>query len=161
MNKLRQMHFLCLIVILMAFFSCDTSKVYEAHIDYEDAFWHQDSVGIFSFSIEDATKPYNLRANFRNSLGYPYHNMYYEYILKDEVGNILSEDLKQIFLFDEKTGEPLGNGFGDIFDHSQLILENYTFPSPGNYTAELAQAMRMDSLIFILSVGWRVETSED
>ena len=64
----------------------------------------------------------------------------------------------QLFLFDPKSGEPYGSGVGDLFDHSQPVLENYTFPASGDYKAELRQYMRLDTLPYILSVGWRVET---
>ena len=49
---------------------------------------------------------------------------------------------------------------GDLFDQKQPILENYKFDSPGTYKIELEQAMRLDTLPFILTVGWRVETAE-
>lgn len=162
-NLLKSPNLYAVIFMLstLAFFSCDSSKVYEDFTDFEEAFWHQDSVAQFKFTIEDASIPYNLKAHFRNSQAYPYHNMYYQYTLKDGQDSVLAEQMKQIFLFDAKTGEPQGSGIGDLFDNTQTVLENYTFEGPGEYTAELKQYMRLDSLKFILSVGWRVEVVED
>ena len=63
-------------------------------------------------------------------------------------------------LFDPKTGEPFGNGLGDVFDHQFLLLENYKFERPGPYNFKLQQYMRMDSLPEVLSAGIRVEKVE-
>ena len=151
---------LLLVLLLIFFTSCDSSKVYEDFTDFDEAFWHQDSIISFSFNIEDATKPYHLKAQFRNAQSYPYHNMYYRYTLKDANDSVLSEEQKQIFLFDPKTGEPNGSGLGDVFDNSQTVLENYTFTNSGTYSVDLKQFMRLDTLHSILSVGWRVENVE-
>lgn len=146
--------------LLMFLYACDSSKVYQEFEDFDESYWGQDNRISFEFFIEDESQNYNLLALFRNSLSYPYNNMYYRYQLTDPEGTVMSEDLKQIFLFDAKTGEPYGSGVGDLFDQKQPILENYKFDSPGTYKIELEQAMRLDTLPFILSVGWRVETAE-
>lgn len=149
---------LALLVALVS--SCDSTKVYDDFTDLDEGFWHQDSVVSFSFEIEDASQSYHLKAQFRNSQSYPYHNMYYRYTLKDASDSILKEEQKQIFLSDPKTGEPYGGGLGDLFDNSQTVLENYTFQNPGTYSVDLKQFMRLDTLPYILSVGWRVERVE-
>jgi len=146
---------LILSIILLS--ACDSTKVYENFADFDEGFWHQDSVVSFSFTIEDASQPYHLKAQFRNAQTYPYHNMYYRYTLKDANDSVLSEEQKQIFLFDPKTGEPHGSGLGDLFDNSQIVLENYTFSNSGNYSVDMKQFMRLDTLPSLLSVGWRVE----
>lgn len=153
-------YYLIILTVLSLLVSCDDKKVYDDFTDFDEGFWHQDSVISFSFNIEDASRPYNLKAQFRNSQSYPYHNMYYRYTLKGAGDSILSEEQKQIFLFDPKTGEPYGGGLGDMFDNSQMVLENYTFKEPGVYSVDLKQFMRLDTLPFVLSVGWRVETVE-
>jgi gliding motility-associated lipoprotein GldH len=138
--------------------SCDSNKVYQDFTDFDQNFWHQDSVVNFRFKIEDTSQTYNLITLLRNSQQYPYHNMYYQYTLKDQNNEVLREELKQMFLFDPKTGAPNGGGVGDIFDNSQVVVENYTFPSAGEFEVSIRQYMRLDTLPFVLSVGWRVET---
>ncbi|MCP4458052.1 MAG: gliding motility lipoprotein GldH [Cytophagales bacterium] len=146
--------------LIILFVACDSTKIFEDFTDLDEAFWHQDSVISFSFVIEDTSRPYQLKAQFRNAQTYPYHNMYYRYTLKDANDSVLSEEQKQIFLFDPKTGEPNGSGLGDLFDNSQIVLENYSFQKSGNYSVDLKQFMRLDTLHSILSVGWRVEAVE-
>ena len=144
----------------MLFFTltaCDSSRVYEDYNDLEEAFWHLDSAQSFSFEIIDTTRSYNLLATFRNASSYPFYNLYFQYTLEDSSGLILSQQLKEVELFDPKTGEPFGSGLGDLFDHSFAVEESYQFDSPGEYTLSFEQYMRRDTLPFILSVGARVE----
>jgi len=131
--------------------------VYEDFNDMEEAFWHLDSTQTFSFEIADTTRSYNLLATFRNASSYPFYNLYFQYTLEDSSGLILRQQLKEVELFDSKTGEPFGSGLGDLFDHSFTLEENYQFESPGEYTLSFEQYMRRDTLPFILSVGARVE----
>ncbi|WP_425392969.1 gliding motility lipoprotein GldH [Ekhidna sp.] len=151
------MRYLAIFLIFILIASCDSNRVYEDFNDMEEAFWHQDSTQSFIFQIEDTTKSYNLLATFRNASSYPFYNLYFQYTLTDSAGNILREQLKEVDLFDPKTGEPYGSGLGDLFDHSFPLEEGYQFSVPGEYRMSFEQYMRRDTLPFILSVGARVE----
>lgn len=153
---MRHLVFLSAIVLI----SCDSSRVYEDYHDMEESFWHLDSTQRFQFQIEDTTRRYNLDATFRNASSYPFYNLYFQYTISDSLGNTLEEQLKEVHLFDSKTGKPYGNGLGDLFDHSFRLEEQYQFAAPGKYTISLVQYMRRDTLPFILSVGARVEFAE-
>jgi len=59
-------------------------------------------------------------------------------------------------LMNPKTGEPLGAGAGDIFDHQFLALPHQHFARPGTYKLTLEQYMRQNQLPGIMSVGVRV-----
>lgn len=127
----------------------------------EESFWHRDSIQRFSFEIPDSTRMYNVRATFRNSASYPFYNLYFQFTLKDPSEQILVQELKDVNLFDPKTGEPFGSGLGDLFDHDFVLIENYRFPSVGTYSISLEQYMRRDTLPLILSVGTRVEYANE
>ena len=152
--------YLSIIALFVLIVSCDSSRVYEDFNDMEEAFWHLDSIQTFRFEIDDTTRSYNLRSTFRNASSYPFYNLYFQYTLEDSVGNVLRQGLKQVDLFDPKTGEPYGSGLGDLFDHSFVLEEDYTFESAGSYTLSFKQYMRRDTLPFILSVGARVEFAQ-
>ncbi|MEP1035480.1 gliding motility lipoprotein GldH [Ekhidna sp.] len=154
------MKYLIILAIFISFTSCDSSRVYEDYNDMDEAFWHLDSIQEFNFKIADTTRSYNLLATFRNASSYPFYNLYFQYTLQDSVGNTLKQELKQVDLFDPKTGEPYGSGLGDLFDHSFELETNYEFESKGNYSISFEQYMRRDTLPFILSVGARVEFAE-
>ena len=147
-------------LLTLILLSCDSSKVFQDYEDLEDAFWHMDSVKKFSFEIEDTSKTYDLYATFRNTSSYPFYNIYFQYSLTDSIDSVVVQQLREADLFDPKTGQPYGSGLGDLFDHSVLVMEDYTFDSPGKYNLKLQQFMRMDTLPFILSVGAKVELVE-
>ena len=149
-----------LITLIALLIACDTSRVYEDYTDFEEAFWHMDSIQAFSFDIEDPSKSYNLFATFRNGTAYPFYNLYFQYTLKDSTDSTLITELKEINFFDPKTGEPYGSGLGDLFDHRTALLQDYSFKKTGTYTLQLQQYMRMDTLPHLLSVGARVEFTQ-
>ncbi|SNS57701.1 gliding motility-associated lipoprotein GldH [Ekhidna lutea] len=151
------MRYLSTFILCIVLISCDSSRVYEDFNDMEEAFWHLDSIQTFTFQIEDPSQRYHLMANFRNASSYPFYNLYFQYTVKDSLDNILDQKLKQVNLFDPKTGEPYGSGLGDLFDHSFVLEEDYQFPAEGTYSLSFEQYMRRDTLPFILSVGARVE----
>jgi len=145
---------------MLLLMSCDPSRVYEDFRDMEQGCWHLDSLQSFSFEIEDTTKSYHLLAAFRNASAYPFYNLYFQYSLLDSAENIVKEELREYNFFDPKTGEPLGSGLGDLFDHRVMLEEDYSFSNEGRYQIQLRQKMRMDTLPFILSVGARVEIAD-
>jgi gliding motility-associated lipoprotein GldH len=149
--------------LLISFFwlsACDENRVYEENQDFGQKVWLVDSVPAFEFEITDPQQPYNIYWNIRNTLNYPFHNLYLTYYLEDTLGRRIATDLHNMLLFDPKTGEPYGSGLGDIFSHQIMALPTYKFDSAGIYRIRLQQYMRTDTLKDILSVGVRVEKAE-
>jgi len=137
--------------------SCDTNAVYKEYTDIEDGKWYIKNTPSFTFEIEDASVPYNIYYNLRNSLSYGYYNLYLTRYLRDASGKEIESRLDELILMDPKTGKPTGDGLGDIFDHKFLMKRDYRFPKPGKYTMQIRQYMRQDPLLNILSVGITVE----
>ena len=102
---------------------------------------------------------YNILLNVRNGLQFPHSNIYVKYFLVDDQNNQIESELRNFELFHSKTGYPLGNGAGDIFESQFLLLKNYSFADTGTYLMNVQQYMRYDSLPEIYSVGIRVEKS--
>jgi len=155
------MKYITLVAFLALLISCDSSRVYEENKDFDQPFWPKTSVPEFTFNIEEPTDAYNILINVRNGFEYPFYNLYYEYDLRDSLGNTLKQDMLELILFDQKTGEPLGSGLGDLFDHQKPVLEKFQFPYQGEYTIAFTHFMRLDTLPLVLSVGARVERSVD
>lgn len=150
--------FVLLFILVGAIIACDSNRVFEKNMSFDNKMWHLDTVPSFEFTIKDKTIPYNLYFNVRNSVSYPYRNLYITYSLEDSLGNSLAEDLVNYELFTRKTGKPLGeSGIGDIYDHQFLILENYQFDRSGNYRISFQHYMRKDSLNDVLAIGSRIE----
>lgn len=159
---IRALGIVTILTAMMIIFACGTDRVYEENIDFQNRVWPVDSVAAFSFRINDTTVDYNLYFNIRNTADYPFHNIYVQYNLQDSTGNVLREELVNKSLFAEKSGEPLGDGLGDIFSHQFPLVTGYKFPNSGLYRLKMQQYMRLDSLPGIVSLGAKViKTEED
>lgn len=145
-------------IILLAS-GCDDSRVFEKNYDFKEREWQVTEKPSFEFTVGN-NQSYNLYCNLRNSVAYPYSRIFINYTLKDPAGLELKKEMINTFLFNEKTGEPIGSsGLGDIYDQQLLLLKDFTFKQPGNYTIQFEQFMRTDTLQGLLAVGLRVETA--
>jgi gliding motility-associated lipoprotein GldH len=144
------------------FFRCGSGQVYEQNTDLKNAHWFVDSVLVYQFEIKEVDSRYNLLYNIRNTLNYPYYNLYVTYYLEDSQGKQISTELQNITLMDAKTGKPFGSGLGDTFSHQLEVpnLTNFKFPKAGKYTFKIKQYMRQDPLVGMVSFGLRVEKAE-
>ena len=151
----------CSMLISLVLISCDSSRVYEDNVDFKDRSWKINQPASFEFQITDTTKKYNLLMDIRNSIDYPYARLFVNYQLKGQDSISLSKELIAIYLFDQKSGKPIGtSGIGDIYDHQFSLLKNYPFKKAGKYKMNIQQFMRMDTIPGILAVGLRVETAQ-
>lgn len=148
---------LCFALLLLSLLSCDRYRIYEDTVDFESKYWASSNKLRFPFTIKDTVKSYNILYKLRYSIDYPYYNLYLKYALKNEKDSLESFDLQQMNLLETKTGKPLGQGLGDIFDIYIYALKNVKFKQKGKYTFETQQFMRVDSLPEILSFGIRLE----
>jgi len=153
-NKLLVFIFFCSLLLLG---SCgDKNRIYEQNIDIKDNNWRIEDTKEFRFEITDTTQTYNVYFNIRNALFYEYYNLYMSQTLINPVGQKMHIKLHELYLMDKKTGEPLGKGAGDIFDHTVLALKKQQFKIPGTYTIRLTQYMRKNPLPGIMAVGIKV-----
>ena len=147
---------LLFVFIALTFLSCDSNRLYEDHEDIQ-SYWLADSLASFDFRIADKTLDYNLFFSVRNGVEFPHSNLYFKYFLKDSLGETLESELVNFQLFNAKSGYPLGNGIGDMFEHEYEILTKYKFDDSGKYKLSFQQYMRYDSLPEIYSVGYKIE----
>ena len=68
--------------------ACSTSALFEENRDLENGIWLADSTQEFQFEIYDRNKNYDIAVNLRNTLSYPYHNLFIKYDLFDENGRM-------------------------------------------------------------------------
>lgn len=153
--------FLIIICSVCALWSCDSERVYEKNQDFENRYWPVSEKPVFEFDVTDTTQAYTLYCNVRNSVDYPYSRLFIQYSLQDSSGNSVQKELISSFLFDEKTGKPLGSsGLGDIYDQRVLLLKNHTFKKSGKHSLQFEQFMRTDTLEGILAIGVRLENAK-
>lgn len=139
---------------------CESNVVFQEKTDFEDNKWHIDSTVSFSFKIEDTAAAYNVYYLIRNTINYPYNNLYVTYYLKDSSRSQITKELHEMQLIHPKTGKPYGDGIGDIFDHEILALQNLKFPYKGKYYFDIDQYMRKNPLPEIMAVGVKVKKVE-
>lgn len=139
---------------------CDENVVYKAHEDIDDGLWYIKNKPTFKVEIKDTTATYNMYYLLRNTLQYPYYNLYLTRKFEAPGNKVISNTLEEVYLSNEATGKPFGHGLGDLFDHKIPFLKNYRFPRSGTYTFTLAQSMRQNPLPFVMSVGISVEKVE-
>lgn len=152
---------LSLLFILLLVSGCNRNKIYDKIIDLPGRSWPKSQDIDFQFRITDTHPGYDLFYNIRNSILYKYYNLYLSCSLEDTLGNVLETKLSNYDLFDAKTGKPLGDGLGDLFDHRFPVLSNYHFNNPGTYRFRVKQYMREDTLMEIMSIGLVVKKSKE
>jgi len=140
--------------------SCDKNRIYEQNIDIPDNNWKIEDVKEYAFDIKDTTKAYDIYFTIRNLLSYEYYNLYVSQTLLAPDGNKMYTRLHNMNLMDKKTGEPLGSGTGDIFDHAFLAVKQQHFGKAGTYKIRLTQYMRKNPLPGIMAIGIKVSQSE-
>ena len=140
--------------------ACDPSRVFEQNIDFPNYSWDVQQKPAFTFAIQDTTASYDVFFNVRYASAYGFYNLYMKHTLVGPVGPAGPALLHQMLLMDPKTGEPKGNGTGDIYDLQVLALPNRHFAKAGSYTLTLEQYMRQDQLPGLMAVGVRVAKHE-
>lgn len=146
-----------LFLLFVITLSCTENRYYEENFDFSDRIWQMDESARFTFTIDDDSSYYELYLNLRNDIKYPYRNIYIHYTLQDSTERALEKELQNIQLFEPKTGEPYGDGLSSIYSHQVLLKDSVLFPKEGQYTVELKQYMRTDSLQGVYSVGLRLD----
>lgn len=148
----------CLILFFSGIlYSCNSSLLNEQNHKFEKNYWDIDSIQTFDFEIQDRSIPYRLVLDVRNSIDYQYSNLYLKFSLVNDLNDTLKSALQNFYLFNPKTGAPLGGGIGDIYDIPLVIVDSVKFPLPGTYTLNAQHQMRDDSLNHIMSLTFRLE----
>jgi len=147
-----------IVLIAFLFTQCGQQPLFEENTPIPREGWYVNKPLVFKFKVTDTQKGYNIAYNLRNTLKYPYSNLYVTYYLEDSKGKVIATELNNIALFDAKRGKPFGSGLGDTFVHQLSIpaLQQYKFPKADTYTFRIVQYMRQDPLLGLLNVGVRI-----
>jgi len=146
------------VLILVAFSSCDKSRIFDSNKDFKNETWDKDSVLVFNININDTIGIYNLFINTRISGNYKYSNMYL-FIDTELPDKKIIRDTLECILFDYN-GKHLGKGFGSVWSNKIPYRIHTRFPYKGNYKFTIEQAMRTDNLENVVSAGLRIEKAK-
>ncbi|MBI9067357.1 MAG: gliding motility lipoprotein GldH [Salinivirgaceae bacterium] len=147
--------FISLFIIVVA---CDSSRVFEENISFNNEVWHKDSTLVFEVDIVDSLAVYNVYLNNRISGQFAYSNLYL-FVDTELPYNKHMRDTLECVLADP-SGKWLGKGFGNIWSNRIAYRRNIRFPYAGKYTFTIEQAMRDTSLKHIVDAGLRIEKAK-
>ena len=147
-----------LFVVAILFPACDSKRYFEENKAIFKGSWKSEEKAHFDVQITDTLSRYDFFLNVRNSVDYPYSNLYLFIHTTNPVGK-KSQDTVECQLSDY-AGKWLGSGFGSIKFNRFLIQKGVNFRQKGRYTFEIEQAMRVKELKGIVDVGVRIEKEQ-
>jgi gliding motility-associated lipoprotein GldH len=128
-------------------------------IDIPEKGWSEGDSLVYSFDVKDNNFKYDTYLKLRYTSEYKFYNFYIQYALYDSTGKQILKKLDQALLFDSKTGEYRGSEIGGLADiESKLYyLKEFSYPYPGKYSLVAKQYMRLNPLLGIKSIGFKIE----
>ena len=144
-------------IILLIIYSCSQNKIFDKYIGFNEMTWYVDSTLIYKFKTYESNNNFSFSLKFRYKLNYPYQNLFYSYYLIDSTDTILSKQLQEIILFDEKSGKPTGSGISSIFNIEKLIVKNIRLKNNNSYQFHVNKLMREDHIKGINAVGLMIK----
>ena len=119
--------------------------------------WNSDSVLVFTIFSDESNENMDFMLRVRYDLNYNYQNLYYSYALLDSLDTLIHNQLREIILFDEKNGKPIGKGISTVFTLEERVINNIKFKKNNLYKFQIQQMMREDNLQGINSIGLMVK----
>ncbi|MDR1459113.1 MAG: gliding motility lipoprotein GldH [Bacteroidales bacterium] len=135
---------------LLSTYSCDDSQyLFRENTSIENETWFVNNQIPFRFTVTDTQEIYKIGFNIRYTNDYPMQNIYV-FLHTVFPNGMRTHDTIDIDLFSLE-GKPLGKGKKTI--ELQKYFSRVQFPVAGQYTMSLEQAMRIDSLPGMVSMG--------
>lgn len=148
-------NFLLIILLALALFSCDRNRLFEENRVVDNGVWNITNKIRFETTITDTTLRYNIYLNVRNSMQYPYSNLYL-FMDTQFPDHRIARDTIDCLLADYD-GRWLGTGVGSVKYSRFLFQHGVRFHKAGRYNFEFQQAMRVNDLAGIHDIGIRIE----
>jgi gliding motility-associated lipoprotein GldH len=154
MNPVKN-NLLLLILCVAALFSCGRDFVFEENRVIDKGIWNTANKISFTASIADTSLRYSVYLNIRNSLEYPYSNLYLFMDTRFPDGRIARDTIDCTLA--DYDGRWLGSGVGSVKYNRFLFQKGVRFQQKGNYRFDFQQAMRVNALSGIQDLGIRIE----
>lgn len=141
----------CLLLIS----SCTQLDVYEKNTTIPNYQWQSTFAAKGSFAITDTTTSYNIILVVRHNDAYRYNNIWLNIGLQ-EPGDSMRYKKLDVQLATDAEGWQ-GSGMNDIWEVRKILNAKPVPLHKGTYSFSIAQIMRDNPLLNIMSVGLRVE----
>ncbi|UZD22493.1 gliding motility lipoprotein GldH [Algoriphagus halophytocola] len=140
------------VALLVGITSCTDERIYEDFQTIPSQNWGTQDSLTFDLGETKLTNSPNLIAVKYNE-DYAFTNCYLRIISRDSSQVILENKLVNLILFDPKSGEPLGEGFGSVYTRYDTLPFQL---NPATKTVTLLQYMRQDKLPGVEAVGLKI-----
>ena len=154
----KAIHILLYANFLLMICSCDNSQyLFRENTSIDNEVWRVNTQIPFRFTVSDTTQIYKIGFNIRYTYSYPQQNLYV-FLHTVFPNGMRTHDTLSVDLFSPE-GKALGKG------KRVLELQHYfarvKFPMSGEYFMSLEQAMRMDTLQGVTSMGLYISKMEN
>lgn len=147
-----------LLLVIVFFFSCGKSYLYEKEISIKNAAWTDNDTLNFSFNIPDTSKIYNILLDVEHSPEYAFQNMYVEIYTAFPSGDRIKE------MVSLELANRAGAWYGDCGSSSCTleipIQEGAFFNQMGDYKITIKQFMRKNPLVGVQRIGLKIEDTK-
>ena len=158
-KTIRKIFFLATFGLSLVFFSCKQIDLYEKNTIIPNYEWTGEFQAKGNFSITDTISLYNIYLVIRHTDAYKYNNIWLT-IGSQTPRDTMSYQRLNLELANDVSGWE-GSGMNDIWElRKKLNTKPEPFKSAGVYSFTIAQNMRENPLLHIMSVGMRVERQE-
>ncbi|MBS1651108.1 MAG: gliding motility lipoprotein GldH [Bacteroidetes bacterium] len=155
MGQIKTIVKYAIILVVIAFSSCNRNVIYSKYVTFNDNEWSSKNNAIFDVDIKDAQNMHDISLMIRHADSYSFNNIFLFVTTKYPDGKILT-DTMEVVLANAK-GKWMGSGAGDIFDLKVPIKQRTKFPMPGKYQFTFQQGMRQDPLQMIMDFGFEIK----
>ena len=143
--------FSLLLLVCTVFSSCNQNTFYQKTDAFPNETWNVDTTLIYPFTILDSLQFYNIYVDVRNSINYPYQNLYLFFTTQFPDGSRFTDTLNCILC--DAYGQWTGRGSGKIKANRFTLKSKVRFQQKGDYIFLAQQAMREDDLKGITDFG--------
>ncbi len=133
---------------------CNSSTLFTQAVNFHN-YWPKNKAAKFVVPVADTLSSFNFYINIRHTGKYRYSNLYLFMQTRFPNGTY-TRDTLEIMLANVQ-GKWLGKGWGEIKEDHVLLKSKLRFPMSGDYEFLIWQAMRVDTLKAIRSVGIDIE----
>jgi gliding motility-associated lipoprotein GldH len=145
-----------ILLIVISFAACNVNVVYDENKEVNQESWKTTDKLYYEIDVKDTLKTYKLAINIRNTVEYPYSNIYFYMNTMLPDGKVTKRDTIECYLA-YPDGTWKGKGNSRIKDNRFWIAKNVKFNQIGKYTFELRQATTDSLLKGISDVGLHLE----
>ena len=145
-----------ILLVAILFSACNNNVVYDENKEVNQQAWKTIDKLYYEVDITDTIKDYKLAINIRNTIEYPYSNIFFYLNTILPNGKVTKCDTIECYLA-YPDGTWKGKGSSKIRDNRFWIAKNIKFEQKGKYTFELRQATIDSTLKGICDVGLHLE----